>query len=250
MADKENDYDEEWEYDYEEVEEDEFKKRDKQGLKASEDDPPTEEDEMKKYCVMLFLVTPVIQILLALGVYVLGVKAFKQQALYDKKFQFIFDWQLGYVYLAVYMLSLMRAVLVLNANGARAPARVDRPDQHIYKIMDKDGPNKDASYVMMANTGLPGRFNRAQRGLFNTDENLPLVLVQTLLTGFVFGPLVCIVLLIVILGRITFGCKYKQSSASRGAGFLPSVIGEGIVTGLLILCAVKGIFQPFFSGRF
>merc|ERR1719240_1744237 len=100
----------------------------------------------------------------------------------------------------------MRTLLVVNANAARAPARVDRPDQHVYKIMDKDGPNKDAAYVMMANTGLQGRFNRAQRGVFNTDEALPSVLVNTLLTGFVFGPIVCIILLIVILGRILFGC--------------------------------------------
>merc|ERR1712154_658166 len=103
---------------------------------------------------------------------------------------------------------------------------------------------------MGANTGLQGRFNRAQRGVFNTDKNLPAVLVQTLLTGFVFGPIVAVVLVLVMLGRVTFGCKYKQSTGARGAGFLPAAIGEGIITGLLIICAIKGIFHPALNGRF
>lgn len=237
--------DSEEEYEYEDVEvqeENEFKGRDAKGLKESETEPNTEAVEMKKYCLMLLVVMPVVQILLAVGVYALAAKAFKQQATYDNKFKLIYDYQLGWVYLAVYMIALMRTVLIVNANGARAPARVDRPDQHVYKIMDKDGANRDAAYVMMAGTGPQGRFNRAQRGVFNTDEALPLVLANTLLTGFVFGPVVCIVLLVVMYGRMTFGFKYKQASAARGAGFMPAMIGEGIITGLLIVCTVKGLF--------
>merc|ERR1712023_187063 len=99
----------------------------------------------------------------------------------------------------------MRMVLVINANGARAPARVDRPDQHVYKIMDKDGPNKDTPYVMMANTGPQGRFNRAQRGVFNTDESMPLYIANSILAGAVFGPFVVLLNILVAYGRITFG---------------------------------------------
>jgi len=234
--------DSEYEYDTVDVE-NEFNGRDDKGLK-DESKPNTEGAEMGKYCMLLFVIVPAVQTLVAVGVYFLGAKVFKQQAIYDSKFKLIHDWQLGWVYLAVYMLALMRTVLIVNANGARAPARVDRPDQHVYKIMDKDGANKDAAYVMMVGTGPQGRFNRAQRGVFNTDESLPLVLANTLLTGFVFGPIVCIVLLIVMFGRITFAFKYKVSAASRSAGFLPSMIGEGIIGGLLIVCTVKGLFYP------
>jgi len=235
--------DEDEEYEYEDVvEENEFQGRDAQGLKESETEPNTEQAEMKKYGLMLLVYIPVVQIILAVGVYALAAKAFKQQATYDSKFKLIHDHQLGWVYLAVYMISLMRTVLIINSNGARAPARVDRPDQHVYKIMDKDGINRDAPYVLMAGTGPQGRFNRAQRGVFNTDEALPLVLANTLLTGFVFGPVICIVLLVVMYGRMTFGFKYKEASASRGAGFMPAMIGEGIIAGLLIICTVKGLF--------
>ena len=50
----------------------------------------------------------------------------------------------------------------INANGARLPAKLDRPDQHIYQIMAEKGPLANAPYVLMATTGAAGRFNRAQ----------------------------------------------------------------------------------------
>ena len=53
----------------------------------------------------------------------------------------------------------------------RAGARVDRPDQHVYKIMSPEA-KASSPYVLMSNTGWTGRFNRAQRGAFNTDGKM------------------------------------------------------------------------------
>merc|ERR1712039_556510 len=142
-----------------------------------------------------------------------------QQGMYDKKFALIYEFQFGYVYLAIWIVAIARSVLVCNANGARGPARVDRPDQQIYKIMAADGPLKDAPYVMMAGTGAAGRFNRAQRGVFNTDEAMPMFLASTLIVSAVFGPAAICLSLIAAYGRVTFGKKYKESAKSRGKGF-------------------------------
>merc|ERR1712224_364075 len=121
----------------------------------------------------------------------------------------IHEYQLGYAFLAVWMLGFTRAWTVSIANGARSPARIDRPDQHVYKIMAASGPLKDAPYVMMANTGAQGRFNRAQRGVFNTDETMPLVIANTILSAFVYGPLTPCICLLILYGRVTFTSKYK-----------------------------------------
>mmetsp|Transcript_20629 Transcript_20629/g.57554 ORF Transcript_20629/g.57554 Transcript_20629/m.57554 type:complete len:232 (+) Transcript_20629:82-777(+) len=216
--------------------------RDALGLKPLTEEVATEEAETTKYLKMLFVGVPVIGQVLAWFVYFCFGKLFKQQHLYDKKFSFLQENQLGYIYLSVWLLCMTRARLVVNANGARAPARVDRPDQHVYKVMDTSGALKDAAYVMMADTGPQGRFNGAQRGVFNTDESLPLTLVMVLLVGAVFGPVVVGIVLLIGYGRITFGLKYKESCDARGAGFLPAMIGEKLLEGLTLLCAIKGIF--------
>jgi hypothetical protein len=57
-----------------------------------------------------------------------------QKALLDEKFKFLHAYDLGYVFLAVWIVALARNALSLNANSARAGARVGRPDQHVYKV--------------------------------------------------------------------------------------------------------------------
>ena len=133
---------------------------------------------------------------------------------------------------------------MINANGARAPARVDRPDQHIYKIMAEKGPLADAPYVLMATTGDAGRFNRAQRAAYNMDEGLPLYLSATLLAGSVFGPLVALLALLNAYGRVSFADGYKASLGARGGGFMAAVVAEHVTAGLVGLCAIKGLLGP------
>jgi hypothetical protein len=70
----------------------------------------------------------------------------------DKKFAFLHEWDLGFVYLCIYIICLGRTRIMVNSNAVRSGARCDRPDQHIYKVMDSKG-SKDAPFVLMANTG-------------------------------------------------------------------------------------------------
>jgi len=224
------------------LEENEFTGRDPTGLQELTDQTPSEEKETTKYMKMLLIMIPVIGQVLAWSTYFGCAKLLGQQELYDKKFAFLRENQLGYVFLAVWIVSMTRATVVCLANGARGPARVDRPDQHVYKIMAADGSLKDAPFVMMVNTGPQGRFNRAQRGVFNLDESLPLVLVNVLLAGSVFGPVVACLCLLIAYGRVIFAAKYRNAAKERGAGFGLTMIGEKWIEGLVLLSAIMSVF--------
>lgn len=237
-----SEYEDEDEDEYLIEEEDEFEGRDEMGLEKK-DVVKTEHEGMVSYVKILMVALPLIGLVFAVGTYFVMVKLVGQQELFDQKFEFIHEYQLGYVFLAVWITGYTRGFLVANANAARAPTRLDRPDQHVYKIMASSGPLKHAPYVMMANTGAAGRFNRAQRGVFNSDESLPLFLANTILAGSVFGPAILVVICLAAYGRATFAVCYKNSTKSRINGLLPAMIGEVWVSGLVLLCAVKGIFH-------
>mmetsp|Transcript_103162 Transcript_103162/g.272619 ORF Transcript_103162/g.272619 Transcript_103162/m.272619 type:complete len:238 (+) Transcript_103162:411-1124(+) len=230
------------------VEEDEFKNRDRQGLTPRKEDDPADEDMAAKaqagYMKMIFGAIPIAQCVFAISTYfacrLLGMK----DAL-ETKFAFLHDHDLGYVYLAVYIIGLGRARMAVNSNAMRAAARVDRPDQHVYKIMTPSGET-DAPYVLMANTGWVGKFNRAQRGAFNTDEQMPMVLINTVLAGCVFGPVVVFTALLGAYGRVKFALGYTAATNSRIGGFLPAIIAENWAAGLVLFSGVKAVV----GGRF
>lgn len=146
---------------------DEFAGRDHQGLQPAKKDGPKDDAAAvaaahSRYMRLYFLIIPCVQQALAWSVY-FALSRFVpgQKQVLDAKFAFLHEYDLGYVFLAVWIVSLARNRVSVNANAARAGARVDRPDQHVYKIMDS-GAKADAPFVLMANTGHAGRFNRAQ----------------------------------------------------------------------------------------
>ena len=141
------------------------------------------------YMKMLMMTIPAIQLALATGTYLILSLLLGYKEILDKKFDFLHEWDLGFVYLCIYIINLGRARIMVNSNAVRAGARVGRPDQHVYKVMDSKA-SKEAPFVLMANTGWAGKFNRAQRGAFNTDEAIPGYLVNTVLASAVFGPAV------------------------------------------------------------
>ncbi|KAK3283229.1 hypothetical protein CYMTET_9067 [Cymbomonas tetramitiformis] len=225
--------------------EDEFADRDPQGLKKEKKDGARDEAERvaaasKMYTKMLFFMVPMIEQVLAWGGYFGCAYGLGQKAALDAKFAFLQTYDLGYIYLAVWIISLARTSLVLNANAMRAGARVDRPDQHVYMVMDREA-KKDAPYALMANTGAVGRFNRAQRSVFNTDESMPMFLVNSLLAGSVFGPLVALLAAVVAFGRVRFGLGYTKGTSLRGPGFMCTMIGEKWIEGLVVLIALKSL---------
>merc|ERR1711959_119683 len=167
---------------------------------------------------------PAVGQVLAWGYYWVHAYLLGGKAAFDTKLAFIQRYDLGWVFLSVWVISMARARLIVNANAQRAGARVDRPDQHAYKIMDSKA-KEDAPLVLMANTGPLGRFNRAQRGVFNTDESMPLYVANTILAGAVFGPVVVMLNCLVAFGRVNFALGYTKSNAERMGGIMPAFIG-------------------------
>jgi len=161
----------------------------------------------------------------------------------DAKFAFISEHDLGWVFVAAFLVFVTRAYLSINANGARAGARLDRPDQHIYKIMTPEKPLCDAPHVLMATTGAAGRFNRAQRGAFNFDESAAWFIIHLVLIAIMFGPLSFVLGSLQMYGRITFANQYKEDQAKRQAGFTISILAEYLSAGLISVCALKA-FVP------
>jgi len=217
------------------------------GKEVSDDAAAAKAEAM--YFKMMFGVIPLVQLVLGTGTY-LALKACGATATIDAKFVFLTTWDLGYPLLATYLLGTGRQRIMVNANAARAGARVDRPDQHVYKIMDKHKvlgqPADKMPFVLMANTGWQGKFNRAQRGAFNTDEALPQVLVSTAVSGAIFGPVIVPLVLLPLYGRVKFALDYTEAASKRGAGLLPAFLGEAWIAGLVLFAAVKAIAGSHF----
>jgi len=156
------------------------------------------------------------------------------QNMLQTKFQFLHDHQLYYPYWAMYSIMLVRCAMMTNSNGARGPTCLNRPDQHVYQVV---GTN---DLVLMANHGDFGRFNRAQRAIFNLEESLALMVANTLLVSVILGPLVCFLLLpLYAYGRIQFAHDYKEDPSSRGGAFLFCMIAEHGMGALVALIAIK-----------
>ena len=96
---------------------DEFANRDAQGLTPRKHDDETAISKAKAlYWPMLFGQVPVIGSLLATVTYLVLYYAVGYKQTLDTKFAFMQAYDLGYVYLAIYMIVLARFRLTLNAN--------------------------------------------------------------------------------------------------------------------------------------
>lgn len=159
------------------------------------------------------------------------------KAIMDAKFEFLQEYQLYYLYMAIFIIYLTRLPLVVNSNGARSPTCLDRPDQHIYQVVGTK------QLVLMATDGANGRFNRAQRGMYNMDESLPQFLANTLLVAPILGTIVCFLLLpMYAYGRVSFAHAYKADKSTRSHGFLFSMIAEHGMAALVGVIAIKAAF--------
>eukprot|EP00466_Bigelowiella_natans_P002471 jgi/Bigna1/146298/aug1.112_g21006 len=161
-----------------------------------------------------------------------------QAKMIEKKLAFVREYNLGYVYVGWLVCYLSKVYSTINASMARAPARVDRPDQHVYQIMADSGPLSNAPFVMMMNDGVIGRFNRAQRASANLDESLPIFITGFVLHSPVFGAITTLpIALIYAFGVYKFSNDYKINATKRSTGFTILVLAYYLNFSFVLLVA-------------
>ncbi|KAL7474574.1 hypothetical protein ACHAW6_000544 [Cyclotella cf. meneghiniana] len=227
--------------------ENEFARRDAMGLKPLLPDAKSETQTRQKYFKMIGLFNFMVAPLLALTLLWLADKVLPSKHPYTDRLQWIHEYELGWLYAAWYILSLTRTYATINANGAREVARVDRPDQHAYKIManpqSKNVPDlSNAPYVLMENVGTIGRFNRAQRAAFHFDEGLELLLGSIFLAGVIVPQLVFGLAVVYCVGRKLFTDAYTKSCEARLSPFAFVALPSMIIAAMVGIFAVQSMF--------
>jgi len=160
------------------------------------------------------------------------------------KLQSLGSQDLGWLYLAVYVLKTGSVLLNIQATSWRRKARINVPDQHVYKVWTPPG-GPALPYVMFETEGDLGRFNRSQRAVQNYQEYLPGVLVTAVMAGYVFPFPVFILTLVYVASRMVMAVRYTESSDGRKAGFILSLLVSLMLDGLLLLVAYKVITEEW-----
>ena len=113
----------------------------------------------------------------------------------------------------------------INLGSARKASKINVPDQQCYI---QRGKNASKNYIFMENEGVIGRFNRAQRALQNTLENLTLLCVDFCLSAFVFPFPAFVVATLWVLAR-AHARNYTAHTDGRTGGNMFSQVGNSHV---------------------
>mmetsp|Transcript_21490 Transcript_21490/g.66280 ORF Transcript_21490/g.66280 Transcript_21490/m.66280 type:complete len:235 (-) Transcript_21490:152-856(-) len=203
----------------------------------------TEKEARSMYFKVQFVFLFVIAPLLASAAFWAATKV-SNEAVIVRKLKFLREYDLGYAYAAWYFVFLGKTYASISAVCARAPARVGRPDQFIYRAA---GEKKGPYVLMVSDDGPMGRFNRAQRASANLDENLPLFVTGLLLNTAVLGKVGLALGLLYFLGACKFAEDYKTAAKQRGPGFLlGTIIPSQTSAALVALLAVIALFPSSF----
>mmetsp|Transcript_737 Transcript_737/g.2243 ORF Transcript_737/g.2243 Transcript_737/m.2243 type:complete len:224 (-) Transcript_737:191-862(-) len=159
-----------------------------------------------------------------------------------KSINVLADFELGPVYLVIWVLKYF--ILLINANlgTARRRTKVNVPDQHVYQVY---GGPAAGSFVMMADDGDMGKFNRAQRALQNLMEQLPMLLVELLLVGFVFPWEVMAIAILWGMARLKGATGYTEDRKARMKGNMASMVLGGVLDGMLVVSGVEAVRLAF-----
>lgn len=172
--------------------------------------------------------------LIAWGIYSLGWEK------YDAKVAVLRLHDLGYLYLAVFVVSLVLPIQQVFVAYHRKLSKVENPDQYAFKTMLRDEP-----YVLLERQGAVGAFNRAQRGIDNTREIIVRDVVNLVFAGYVFPEAVFAMSILYLVGRVGYSAGYiGWPCKSRAPGMALSMIASIVINGLQLFATTLIFRSP------
>jgi len=172
---------------------------------------------------------------IAFAVYKLGATS-----KYDAKISLLASYDLGWVYVGFFCVKLGVLMININLGVARKAAKINVPDQHVYKVYTPEGA-PPLGYALMESEGALGAFNRAQRAYQNYLENAPLFVAYYLLAGFVFSFPTFITGIYYAVTRLVATFGYTSSPNSRLAGNVLGNIGVMVLEGFVLVAGIKAL---------
>lgn len=150
----------------------------------------------------------------------------------DAKMAILRKYELGYLYLALVVLSWGPKLLDTIVAQERAESHASVPDQYVYKVMRPATTIAPSlSYILLETNGPVGRFNRAQRAAGNLGEKLPTHLALSAAAGFIFPLPVLVLSVLFVIFKVIGAFGYARSTKERMGmpGFLIAAVVEGMV---------------------
>lgn len=167
----------------------------------------------------------------AFGIYTKG-----STAHYDSKLAILSTYELGWVYIGLFVIKLGAFTININLGVNRKASKVNVPDQHVYKV---HGSN--AGYVLMETDGVIGQFNRAQRAYMNYLEQQPLFLAFFAFAGFVFPFPVFVLACIFSFFRFVAALGYTTSANDRMKGNVFAMLASNVIEGMVLFAGIKSL---------
>mmetsp|Transcript_43816 Transcript_43816/g.80009 ORF Transcript_43816/g.80009 Transcript_43816/m.80009 type:complete len:215 (+) Transcript_43816:69-713(+) len=161
---------------------------------------------------------------------------------YDQKIDMLASWKLGWLYLALPIIYYTRQLTSMNASITRVSSDIPPPHMYVYKVMTPQG-EKELPYVLLEEEGPVGRANRAQRGIDNLMEYLPMYIAYVLAGGFVFPFPVFVNVLIFMVSRITYARGYTKAAGARTQGFIMFGLSQMNMEGFIVIAAAKALMR-------
>lgn len=179
---------------------------------------------------IMYIVQNALGALCAWGIYKLD------EDTYDVKIRLLRAQELGYLYIAVRILTLVLDFQQVFVAVGRKIAKAENPDQYIYKTMLREQP-----YIRLEMEGVIGEFNRAQRAIDNTREKFATILADVLLGGYVFPKPMLTCVCIYFVSRMAFSCGYMQTVKSRTPGQAISFLVLMVIGGMNLLSGILAL---------